>query len=135
AGISFVDLQFQGTPRIIATAVLQGPGGVALLDPGPTSTWPTLSAALERAGIALGDITAIVLTHIHLDHAGVTGTLVRQNPRLKVYVHERGAPHMVDPAKLIASASQLYGDMMNTLWGEILPVPQDALMVLRGGER
>src|SRR5580765_2262636 len=135
AGISFVDLQFQGTPRIIATAVLQGPGGVALLDPGPTSTWPTLSAALERAGISLGDITAIVLTHIHLDHAGVTGTLVRQNPNLRVFVHEKGAPHMIDPAKLLASASRLYGDAMDRLWGEVRPVPSDAIIVVKEGDR
>lgn len=135
AGISFVDLQFQGTPRIIATAVLQGPGGVALLDPGPTSTWPTLSAALERAGIALGDITAIVLTHIHLDHAGVTGTLVRQNPNLRVFVHEKGAPHMIDPAKLLASATRLYGDAMDRLWGEVRPVPSAAIIVVNEGDR
>src|SRR4029077_13881059 len=135
AGISFVDLQFQGTPRIIATAVLQGPGGVALLDPGPTSTWPTLSAALERAGIALGDITAIVLTHIHLDHAGVTGTLVRQNPNLRVFVHEKGAPHMIDPAKLLASATRLYGDAIDRLWGEVRPVPAGNIVALAGGER
>src|SRR5262245_51100097 len=85
AGMSFVDLRFQGTPRVIATAVLQGPSGVALLDPGPTSTWPTLGQELRRSGIAVGDLAALVLTHIHLDHAGVAGTLVRENPRLRVY--------------------------------------------------
>src|SRR5262245_22485034 len=135
AGISFVDLQFQGTARIIATVVLHGPGGVALLDPGPTTTWPTLQSALERAGISLDDVNAIVLTHIHLDHAGVTGTLVRQNPKLRVYVHERGAPHMVDPSKLLASATRLYGNAMDRLWGEVRPVPPEAIVVVNEGDR
>ena len=134
-GISYVDLMFRSTPRVVATAVIQGPRGVALLDPGPTSTLPTLQAELDKGGIQLGDITDIVLTHIHLDHAGATGTLVRRNPALRVFVHERGAPHMIDPAKLVASAGRLYGDQMETLWGEVAPVPASALTSLAGGER
>lgn len=134
-GIAFVDLMFRSTPRIVATAVIQGPRGVALLDPGPTSTLPTLEAELDKSGITLRDVTDIVLTHIHLDHAGATGTLVRRNPALRVFVHERGAPHMVDPAKLLASAGRLYGDQMETLWGEVAPVPASALTSLAGGER
>jgi glyoxylase-like metal-dependent hydrolase (beta-lactamase superfamily II) len=135
SGISYVDLMFRSTPRIVATAVIQGPRGVALLDPGPTSTLPVLLGELERGGIGVGDLTEIVLTHIHLDHAGATGTLVRRNPALKVFVHEKGAPHMVDPAKLLASAGRLYGDQMETLWGEVAPVPNSALTSLAGGER
>jgi glyoxylase-like metal-dependent hydrolase (beta-lactamase superfamily II) len=81
------------------------------------------------------DVTALVLTHIHLDHAGAVGPLVREHPRLRVYVHERGAPHMSDPSKLVASASLLYGDAMDRLWGEVAPVPADRLVVLAGGER
>lgn len=135
AGVSFLDLQFQGRPRIIATAVLHGPGGVALLDPGPSTTVPTLRRELRAAGIAMTDVTTILLTHIHLDHAGATGTLVRENPRLRVYVHERGAPHLVDPSKLVASASRLYGDQMDTLWGEVGAVPASALLALKGRER
>jgi len=134
-GISYVDLMFRSTPRVVATAVIQGPRGVALLDPGPTSTLPRLQAELDKGGIKLGDVTDIVLTHIHLDHAGVTGTLVRGNPALRVFVHERGAPHMADPAKLLASAGRLYGDQMETLWGEVAPVPASALTSLTGGER
>ena len=134
-GISYVDLMFRSTPRVVATAVIQGPRGVALLDPGPTSTLPRLQAELDKGGIKLGDVTDIVLTHIHLDHAGVTGTLVRRNPALRVFVHEKGAPHMVDPAKLLASAGRLYGDQMETLWGEVAPVPASALTSLTGGER
>lgn len=134
-GISYFDLKFRQTPRIIATVVLQGPGGVALLDPGPTSTLPTLREELGRAGITIADLTVLVLTHIHLDHAGATGTLVKENPRLKVYVHERGAPHLINPEKLLASATRLYGDAMDRLWGEVCAVPGEVIVALLGGER
>jgi glyoxylase-like metal-dependent hydrolase (beta-lactamase superfamily II) len=134
-GLSYLDLQFQGRPRVIASAVLHSPGGVAIVDPGPSSTLPTLRRELGASGIGVGDVTSILLTHIHLDHAGATGTLVRENPAIRVYVHERGAPHMADPAKLLASAARLYGDAMDTLWGEVAPVPGGAMTILRGGER
>jgi len=135
AGVSYLDLSFQGTPRIIATAVLQGPGGVALIDPGPSSTLPTLRRELGRSGISIGDVTALVLTHIHLDHAGASGTLVRERPGLQVYVHEKGAPHMIDPERLLASATRLYGNAMDRLWGEVRAVPPGAIVALAGGER
>jgi len=134
-GLSYLDLDFLGVPRVIATAVLQHAGGVALIDPGPTSTLPRLKAELQRSGIGAGDLTALLLTHIHLDHAGACGTLVAENPRLRVYVHERGAPHMASPEKLIASATRLYGDQMDRLWGAFRPVPPSALVPLAGGER
>ena len=134
-GVSFLDLGSQRHPRIIATAVLQTPAGVALVDPGPSSTLPALRDQLGAAGISVADLTAILLTHIHLDHAGSSGTLVRENPRLRVHVHERGAPHMVEPSKLLASAARLYGDAMDSLWGEFLAVPADAIVSLQGGER
>jgi glyoxylase-like metal-dependent hydrolase (beta-lactamase superfamily II) len=135
SGVSYLDLRFRGVPRIIATAVLHGPGGVALVDPGPSSTLPVLRRELEQAGISMSDVRTLVLTHIHLDHAGATGTLVHQHPGLRVYVHEKGAPHMVDPEKLLASATRLYGDAMDTLWGEVRPVPASAITALKGGER
>jgi glyoxylase-like metal-dependent hydrolase (beta-lactamase superfamily II) len=120
AGLDYVDLNFLGKLEIIATAVLQGSGGVA---------------SLARKGIQVGDVSHVLLTHIHLDHAGVTGTLVRENPAIEVFVHERGAPHMVDPAKLMASATRLYGEAdMGRLWGEFLPVPAENIRALRGGE-
>jgi len=134
AGMDYVDLNFLGRPGIIATAVLQGPSGVALIDPGPSTTLGTLQRALAAKGIAPGDIRQLLLTHIHLDHAGGAGTLVRDNPDIEVYVHERGAPHMIDPAKLIASASRLYQGDMQRLWGEFLPVPESRVRVLAGGE-
>ena len=134
-GLSYFDLNFLGVPRVIATAAIHGPGGVALIDPGPSSTLPALRSALGHSGIGLSDVRALLLTHIHLDHAGASGTLVREVPDLRVYVHERGAPHLVNPEKLLASAARLYGDDMDRLWGEVQPVPQEALVMLQGGER
>lgn len=135
AGVSYCDLNFQSRPRIIAAALLHGAGGAAIVDPGPSSTRPVLEAELRAAGVSMRDVQALVLTHIHLDHAGAAGPLVRDYPGLRVYVHERGAPHLIDPSKLLASASQLYGEAMDRLWGEVSPVPEASLMVLRGGER
>jgi glyoxylase-like metal-dependent hydrolase (beta-lactamase superfamily II) len=135
AGLDYVDLDFLGVPEIIATAVLHGPSGVALIDPGPSTTLDNLRSSLGRMGIDLGDVRQILLTHIHLDHAGATGSMVRQNPAIEVYVHERGAPHMIDPAKLLASAGRLYGVDMNRLWGDFLPVPAGRVRALKGEER
>jgi glyoxylase-like metal-dependent hydrolase (beta-lactamase superfamily II) len=118
-----IDLHFLGHPAIIATAVLRGPEGVALIDPGPTTTRAALEAGLAAHGIAMADVRAILLTHIHLDHCGATGSIVTDHPHIEVYVHERGAPHLVEPSKLIASATRLYQGDMARLWGEIRPVP------------
>lgn len=134
-GIHYADLMFLGQPRVIATAVLENAGGAALVDPGPSTCLDTLRASLRGQGIAPADVRTILLTHIHLDHAGATGTLVRENPDIQVYVHERGAPHMVDPDRLLSSAARLYGDDMDRLWGEFLPVPEANVRVLAGGER
>lgn len=134
-GLSWIDLEFLGRAHAIATGVVQGGGGVALVDPGPTSCLATLERGLQRSGIGWSDVTTILLTHIHLDHAGSVGTLVRTHPHLRVFVHERGAPHMVDPTKLLDSATRLYGDRMGVLWGEVAPVPAGSLVVLSGGER
>jgi glyoxylase-like metal-dependent hydrolase (beta-lactamase superfamily II) len=135
AGLDYADLHFLGRPEIIATAILRGPDGVALIDPGPATTLETLRTALQQKGILFGDLRQLLLTHIHLDHAGATGTLVRENPSIEVCVHERGAPHMVDPARLLASATRLYGEAdMARLWGEFLAVPGANLRPLAGGE-
>ena len=134
-GLSFVDLLFLGRSQAIATGVIQSPGGVALVDPGPTSCLPALELGLQGQGVRWADVRHILLTHIHLDHAGATGTIVRQHPHIGVFVHERGAGHMADPGKLIDSATRLYGDRMSQLWGEIAPVPRESLVALIGGER
>jgi glyoxylase-like metal-dependent hydrolase (beta-lactamase superfamily II) len=135
SGLDYVDLNFLGIPQIIATAIIQSPSGVALVDPGPSTTLTNLRAALRRMGIDIADVRQLLLTHIHLDHAGVTGTLVRENPAIEVFVHERGAPHLIDPARLIASASRLYGADMDRLWGDFLPVPADRVRVLGATDR
>lgn len=135
SGLSYLDLDFLGVPRVIATGVLHGPAGAALVDPGPSSTLPALRRALDEAGLAIRDVRAILLTHIHLDHAGATGTLVHENPAIRVYVHEKGASHMAAPESLIASATRLWGDDMGRLWGEFRPVPPGSMTALAGGER
>lgn len=129
-----IDLEFQGKPRYIGCYVLAHGAGVALVDPGPASTIGALEAGLASAGLALEDVNDLLLTHIHLDHAGATGTLARRNRRLRVHVHRRGAGHMVEPERLLASASRLYGERMETLWGEFLPVPASRVHPLDGGE-
>ena len=134
-GLGYIDVTFMGFPRVIATVVLQGPGGVALIDPGPSTCLDTLRASLEERGMTVADVKAVLLTHIHLDHAGATGSLVKENPEIAVYVHEKGAPHMVSPEKLLASAGRLYGDQMETLWGEFAPIPEANIRSLTGGER
>lgn len=135
SGIVYGDLEHLGRRRVIATALLIGSDGIAVVDPGPSSTLPVLRRLLESAGAGVADITQIFVTHIHLDHAGACGTLVRENPRIRVQVHQVGAPHMVDPSRLVASAGRLYGDAMGVLWGDVLPVPATSLDVLEGGER
>jgi len=129
-----LDLNFLGRPGAIAAGLIEGPGGLAIVDPGPASCLDDLRASLARHGHRLEDVDAILVTHIHLDHSGGVGVLARSNPRLQVYVHRRGAPHVVDPSKLVSSASRLYGDRMGPLWGEILPVPAERVHALDGGE-
>jgi len=132
AGLDFIDVGFLGQPGLIATGVAHGRLGAALIDPGPSTTLDTLTAELRKAGIALDDVRAILLTHIHLDHAGAAGRLAELCPHAEVFVHERGAPHLLDPSKLVASATRLYQDDMARLWGEILPVPADRIRTLGG---
>jgi glyoxylase-like metal-dependent hydrolase (beta-lactamase superfamily II) len=134
--LSYVDLNFCDTPKSIATGVYASSDGIALVDPGPGSCVDNLRAALQAQGIRIADVTSVLLTHIHLDHAGATGLLVRENPRIKVFVHEKGAPHVIDPSKLVNSANQLWGvEGVAKLWGPVLPVPGANLTALRGGER
>jgi glyoxylase-like metal-dependent hydrolase (beta-lactamase superfamily II) len=133
-GLAWVDLKFRGSPNVIATAVVSDAGGVALIDPGPASCLESLELGLNGLGIRLADVTHILLTHVHLDHAGATGTLVRRHPSLKVFVHERGAPHLIDPAKLVRSATRLWGDQTPVLWGEVAPVRAANIVTLQGAD-
>jgi glyoxylase-like metal-dependent hydrolase (beta-lactamase superfamily II) len=132
--MKFIDLHFLGRRHVIGTAVLEGPSGLTLIDPGPTSCLAALESGLVAIGRRLTDVRTLLLTHIHLDHAGATGTLLQRLPDAVAYVHERGAPHMIDPTKLLASATQLYGANMDRYWGEFRPVSADRLRILTGGE-
>jgi len=121
-----IDLMHLGRDRVIAAH--ERPGGV-IVDPGPASTLETLLGAIES------EPRALLLTHIHLDHAGATGVLVRRFPALRVYVSEIGAPHLIDPSRLLRSAARLYGEgAMARLWGEVAPLPAENVTALRGGE-
>jgi glyoxylase-like metal-dependent hydrolase (beta-lactamase superfamily II) len=132
--ITTLDNNWMGRPLTIAAALLEAEGHRAIVDPGPGSTLETLRQKLKIRGLSVGDLDALFLTHIHLDHAGATGALVRENPRLAVYVHIRGAAHMIDPSKLLASAERLWPNNLQLLFGETLPVPAENLRILEGGE-
>ena len=132
--VKTLDIDFMGRPGVIASGLIEGPDGLALVDPGPASSLDGLRAALGAVGHALEEVEAILVTHIHLDHSGGVGVMVRSNPRLQVYVHERGAPHIVDPSKLVSSASRLYGENMDRMWGEVVPVAAENVHPLKGGE-
>lgn len=122
-----LDLNFQGREQAIASYLIPHSSGVVLVECGPGSTLSTLKAALAAEGYAVADVTHLLLTHIHLDHAGAAGWLARQGA--EVYVHPVGAPHLLSPEKLLASATRIYGDRMDELWGEFLSVPEDRLRV------
>ncbi|WP_424949234.1 MBL fold metallo-hydrolase [Deinococcus sp.] len=129
-----IDLNFQGQAGTIASYVLETTEGLALVDTGPASTLPALRAGLEAFGARLRDVRHILLTHIHLDHAGAAGSLSALLPQARVHVHSRGAAHLQAPERLMASAAQIYGDQMERLWGEMRPVPAAQMTVLEGDE-
>lgn len=127
-----LDLNFQGRAQAIAAYLIRKGDAVVLVESGPGSTLPGLETGLAREGLTPRDVTHLLLTHIHLDHAGASGWLARQDA--EVYVHPVGAPHMLNPEKLLASATRIYGDRMDSLWGEFLPVPEEKLHVVREDE-
>ena len=135
AAFTTIDLNWTGRPRSIAALLVQSEDSSLLIDPGPASTLETLRAGLRSRGQDFQTLHALLLTHIHLDHAGATGALVRENPNLKVYVHEFGLVHMINPARLLASAGRLYGGDLEMLYGECMPVAEGNLKQLQGGER
>jgi glyoxylase-like metal-dependent hydrolase (beta-lactamase superfamily II) len=125
-----LDLMHQGADRVIASYLLETGEGPALFDCGPSTCLPRLEAALVERGVELGDVRHLLLSHIHLDHAGAAGVLVREHPELLVHVSEIGAPHLADPSRLETSARRLYGDTFDTLWGELAPVPQENIRIV-----
>ncbi len=125
-----IDLHFQGHERSIASYLLDTDEGPAIFDCGPTTTVDALKAGLAEQGIALADVRHLLLSHIHLDHAGAAGVLVREQPALQVHVSGIGAPHLVEPERLERSARRLYGDTFDTLWGELAPVPRQNVHVV-----
>ena len=110
---------FLGENGIVGSYLLAGQNELAIIDPGPGSMVESLLASIREAGFDPQEVTHILATHIHLDHAGSVGTLVRQLPKAQVYAHKKGAPHLLDTTKVVASASRIYGERMNPLWGEI----------------
>jgi glyoxylase-like metal-dependent hydrolase (beta-lactamase superfamily II) len=134
AAITTLDLNWRGEPRSIASALVRSENFAGLVDPGPGTTLGKLRELLAAQQLRVSDLQAIFLTHIHLDHAAATGALVRENPALQVYVHSRGASHMIDPTKLLSSAERLYGGQMQALFGDFLPVPEANLRIVEGGE-
>ncbi len=127
-----IDLNFQNKTQAIASYLIRHNDGAVLIESGPGSALPALEAALARENLSPRDITHVLLTHIHLDHAGAAGWLSRQGAQ--IYVHPNGAPHLLNPEKLIASATRIYGDRMDQLWGEFLPVEQNQLKVPQDAE-
>ena len=127
-----LDLNFMGVSGAIACYAIPHKHGVALVECGPGSTLSALREGLQAHGFAIQDVSHVFLTHIHLDHAGAAGWLARQGAQ--VYVHPVGAPHLQNPEKLLASAARIYGDQMDALWGEFLPVPEGKLTILQDEE-
>jgi glyoxylase-like metal-dependent hydrolase (beta-lactamase superfamily II) len=125
-----IDLRHQGHERTIAAYLLDTEDGPALFDCGPATTVDALKAGLAEHGVQLADVRHLLLSHIHLDHAGAAGVLVREHPALQVHVSGIGAPHLIDPRRLERSARQLYGDTFDTLWGELAPVPLQNIRVV-----
>ena len=127
-----LDLEFLGIHEAIPVFVFPTQGKIFLVECGPGSTLPTLEGKLKALGYSLDDISDVFITHIHLDHAGAAGSLARRGAR--IHVHPAGARHLIDPEKLITSAERIYGDQMQTLWGEFLPVAEKDLSILEDGQ-
>src|SRR4051812_18021453 len=119
-GVHRVDLDWAGLPGQVAAYLVEDGDALAVVESGPTRTLPALLGAVRALGREPEEITHVLVTHVHLDHAGGAGALLRHAPRASVHVHPRGAKHLADPSRLLASATQLYGDRMDELWGEML---------------
>jgi len=128
-----LDLHFQGRPNTIASYLVIGPEGPVLVETGPHSTFADLKTGLATHGFSVADIKHVLVTHIHLDHAGAAGWLAREGAH--IYVHHVGAPHLIDPTKLLTSATRIYGEKMDSLWGEVIPIPSGQVTALKDGDK
>ncbi|HEV2065519.1 MAG TPA: MBL fold metallo-hydrolase [Thermomicrobiales bacterium] len=133
-GIVLIDLGFMDTPGVIASYLLAGDDGLTLIESGPATTRAHLEQGLRDAGYSLQDVSRIIITHIHLDHGGAAGAILRDHPHMRLSVHPFGAPHMVDPSRLLVSAGRIYEDRMDQLFGGVVGVPEDRLDLLTDGE-
>ena len=130
-----IDLGFRGREGVIAAYLMAGAGEFALVETGPTTTLPTLLAGIRAAGFDPAGLSRVFVSHIHLDHSGAAGVLLRDHaPAALVHVHPVGAPHLIDPDRLLASATRLYGERMGDLWGEVAPVPADKVVSWSDGD-
>ena len=130
--IQALDLSFQNVPRVTASYLVVGPDGPVLVETGPSSTLSQMQRQLAGAGYSPAEIRHVLVTHIHLDHAGAAGWWAQQGAQ--IYVHHVGAPHLIDPGKLLASASRIYGDQMDLLWGDVLPAPAERVTPIFDGD-
>ena len=132
-GVLQIDTLLGGWERVTAGYLIEGPAPV-LVETGSQSSVPALLAALEGIGLAAGDLAGVAVTHIHLDHAGGVGDVARAFPKATVYVHEKGARHLADPTRLVASAEQVYGSLLDSLYGRLDPTPPERIQVLGDGD-
>jgi glyoxylase-like metal-dependent hydrolase (beta-lactamase superfamily II) len=130
AAVAPIDLHHQGVERVIGSYLVETSDGPAVFDCGPTSALPALVAGLRERGVELAEVRHLLLSHIHLDHAGAAGAIVREHPHVQVHVSAIGAPHLVDPSRLEASARRLYGSAFDDLWGELAPVPEESIRIV-----
>lgn len=128
-----LDLNHLGLPGAIGSYLVAG-SEPTLVDPGPATTLDVLVERLRREGVGEGDLGHIALTHVHLDHAGATGHLARLFPRARIHVHAEGAPHLVDPTRLVASTRRTFGEAHDRLWGDVQPVPADRITAWSPGD-
>ena len=129
-----LDLGFQGRAGVVAAYLVTHPHGHTLVETGPSSTLAALEAGVIAAGARISDVTQLLVTHVHLDHAGAGGTLLHRLPEARLFVHPRGVAHLVDPARLLLSATRIYGDRMEQLWGDVDPCPPGRVIPLADGE-
>lgn len=134
-GIFLIDLGFQGTAGTIGAYLLAGNDELVLIETGPSTTRGNLEMGIREAGFDIRDVTRLIPTHIHLDHAGVAGGLMRDHPRMRITLHPGGAPFLIDPERLVKSAARIYGDRMDELWGEVSVLPADRVDTVEDDER